>query len=253
MTIDWITVSAQIVNFLVLVWLLKRFLYRPVISAMDRREQRIADRLQQAEDRERDADRKAQDFQQRREELDSKREELLQQAREDAESEKQDLLDEARADVEDHRRQWQRQVDDEKQDFLDDLERRAAESLRTVASKAVGELAGAALEEQIIATFLERLKKLDSDTRETLADASGPVQIATAFALESSSRGRITRTVHEELTADVEVEYAQSDALLCGIELKRGAHRLGWNLADYLDDIGTRLSDAFQPAAGAES
>ncbi len=49
MQIDWLTVIAQIVNFLILVWLLKRFLYQPVINAMDQREQRIAERLQKAE------------------------------------------------------------------------------------------------------------------------------------------------------------------------------------------------------------
>ena len=43
MTIDWFTVGAQIVNFIVLVWLLKRFLYKPVLAAIDAREKRIAD------------------------------------------------------------------------------------------------------------------------------------------------------------------------------------------------------------------
>ncbi len=49
MAIDWITVSAQIVNFLILVWLLKHFLYQPIIRAMDRREQRVSERLNEAQ------------------------------------------------------------------------------------------------------------------------------------------------------------------------------------------------------------
>lgn len=49
MLIDWFTVAAQAVNFLVLVWLLKRFLYKPILGAMDAREQRIASQLRQAE------------------------------------------------------------------------------------------------------------------------------------------------------------------------------------------------------------
>ena len=44
MQIDWITVAAQIVNFLILVWLLQHFLYGPITRAMQRREQRIAER-----------------------------------------------------------------------------------------------------------------------------------------------------------------------------------------------------------------
>ena len=35
MLIDWFTVAAQVVNFLVLMWLLKRFLYKPIVYAID--------------------------------------------------------------------------------------------------------------------------------------------------------------------------------------------------------------------------
>ncbi len=42
MLIDWFTVGAQVVNFAILVWLLKRFLYKPIIDAIDAREKRIA-------------------------------------------------------------------------------------------------------------------------------------------------------------------------------------------------------------------
>ena len=55
MQIDWFTVVAQIVNFLILVWLLKKFLYGPIIRAMDDRERRIASRLEEANARERQA------------------------------------------------------------------------------------------------------------------------------------------------------------------------------------------------------
>ena len=49
MSIDWITVAAQVANFLVLVWLLKRFLYRPILDGIDAREAEIAGRMQVAE------------------------------------------------------------------------------------------------------------------------------------------------------------------------------------------------------------
>jgi F-type H+-transporting ATPase subunit b len=49
MLIDWFTVSAQVVNFLILVWLLKRFLYRPILNAIDAREKRIATELADAD------------------------------------------------------------------------------------------------------------------------------------------------------------------------------------------------------------
>ena len=52
MLIDPFTVIAQIVNFAILAFLLKHFLYDRVIDAMDRREASIAERLSEAEQRE---------------------------------------------------------------------------------------------------------------------------------------------------------------------------------------------------------
>ena len=49
MLIDWFTVVAEVVNFLILMWLLQHFLYQPVLDAIDAREQRIANQMQAAE------------------------------------------------------------------------------------------------------------------------------------------------------------------------------------------------------------
>jgi len=48
MLIDWFTVGAQALNFIILVWLLKRFLYKPILGAVDAREKRIAAELADA-------------------------------------------------------------------------------------------------------------------------------------------------------------------------------------------------------------
>ena len=108
MQIDWLTVIAQIVNFLILIWLLKRFLYQPVINAMDRREQRIAERLHNAELREQAAADTRLDYQHKIEALEQDRDALIKQAREAAESERRVLLDEARNEVAEKRSHWQR-------------------------------------------------------------------------------------------------------------------------------------------------
>ena len=84
MTVDWITVSAQVVTFLILVWLLRRFLYRPVMDAMGRREARIGERLEEARVREQAAEREEHSYREQREALHRRREELLEQAKAEA-------------------------------------------------------------------------------------------------------------------------------------------------------------------------
>lgn len=252
MQIDWITVSAQIVNFLILVWLLKRFLYQPVIRAMERREQRIADRLNEAQQREQQAGEQVQRYQDKSDELEQRREEILTKAKEEAEQQKKQLPSEAREEVSEKRDSWQRQADQEKEDFLGNLRRQVAESVQTIARKTLRDLADAGLEEQLAHRFIERLKSLDKKARQALADSSEPARIASAFELDSAVRGRLTRAIHEQLAEGIEVDYTQSPELLCGIELSRGSQRLDWNLADYMEELEAGINEAFSPTAPAK-
>jgi len=98
MLIDWFTVVAQAVNFLILVWLLKRFLYRPVLAAIDAREQKIATQLAQATQREAQAQTEREEFQRRNETLAREREAILRKASDAVDAERQTLLEAARQD-----------------------------------------------------------------------------------------------------------------------------------------------------------
>src|ERR1035438_4798524 len=96
MLIDWFTVGAQALNFLILVWLLKHFLYKPILNAIDTREKRIAKELADADAKKAEAQKEHDEFQHKNEEFDRQRAALLTKATEDAKAERQRLLDEAR-------------------------------------------------------------------------------------------------------------------------------------------------------------
>lgn len=251
MQIDWITVSAQIVNFLLLIWLLKRFLYAPVMRAMERREQRIAERLNEARERERAADRAADEHREKVNALERDRDEILTEARSAVETQKKEMLEEARASVADARRNWQRQVYQEKQEFLENLSRQASETVQAIARKALRDLADAELEEQIVRTFIERLKSLDKSTRQAMSQTTDGVHLASTFELDSAVRGRLTRAIHEYIAEGLDVSYAQAPELLCGIELTSGGRRLSWNLAQYLGELGERVEERLSVAEAA--
>jgi F-type H+-transporting ATPase subunit b len=250
MQIDWLTVVAQIVNFLILVWLLKHFLYQPVINAMDRREQRIAERLHNAELREQTAVDTTQDYQRKIEALEQDRDAQMEKAKEAAESERRELLDEARSEVAEKRSHWQRQVAEEKQDFLRSLKIQAAESIQKIARRALADLADAELEEQIIQSFIQRLSTLDKTSCQAIAAAAEPIRVTTSFELDSSIRGRLTRAVHEHIGDHNEVVYSESPDPLCGIELTVSGRRLSWTLADYLEALEQRMQEQLETTRG---
>ena len=99
MPIDWFTVTAQAINFLILVWLLKRFLFKPILHAIDEREKGIADPLAEAEAKQAEREKEREEFQHKTEAFDQDRAALLKKATDDDAAERQRLLDQARKDA----------------------------------------------------------------------------------------------------------------------------------------------------------
>jgi F-type H+-transporting ATPase subunit b len=96
MLIDWFTVIAQVINFLILVWLLKRFLYRPILNAIDAREKRIAAEISDADEKKAQALKERDEFQYKNVEFDKQRSNRIHQLEEEAEIKRAQLLDDAR-------------------------------------------------------------------------------------------------------------------------------------------------------------
>lgn len=252
MQIDWLTVAAQIVNFLILVYLLKRFLYKPVTDAMARREQRIADRLNESREREEQAEHERERLHQRLEDLEQRRDRIIQQARDEAEEERRRLMDEAREQSDAARQRWQRQAEEEKERFLDDLRDRTVDGFETLARKALADLAEAGLEAQMVRAFIARLRDMNDDSHRALAEAGGDLILTTSFELDDDTRETLQDAIQGQLGDDVAISYQRSADLLCGVELRAGGQRLGWTLADYLDRLEASIGEVLGGAKSSE-
>jgi F-type H+-transporting ATPase subunit b len=252
MQVDWFTITAQIVNFLVLVYLLKRFLYGPIVNAMDRREKRVTDRLRDAQEREAGADRRADEFQGKSDELDQRRDQLLEQAREEAAQHRKELFEDARREVENMRRDWREELGREKDSFLRDLRSQAATSVASAARRALRALADVDLEERIVSTFHDRLSKLDEEEQARLADAidacDEPLRIVTAFELSEGRRGALRDALEEQTGQPVELCFSESADLVCGIELRTPDLALAWSVDAFLGDVEEEIGEVLRQA-----
>lgn len=239
MQIDWLTVSAQIVNFLILVWLLRRFLYGPIIGAMERRQQRIKDRLREAEHARSEAEDQARAYHGKQEEWEQQRERMLAEARELVAQQRQSLEREARAEIEVIKRAWQQQLEAEREAFLRQLRRRATEQFIALAQRALGDLAGADLQQQIALGFIKQLAMLDRHAVARLLQActasGGVVKLRSRFELSASSKRQLTQAIHQRLDKTVRIVYETADDAPCGIELEVGSEAVAWSIEGYLD------------------
>ena len=203
MLIDWFTIGAQALNFLILVWLMKRFLYKPILHAIDAREQRIARELEEADKKKADAEKEREQFQKKNGEFDRKREALLNQAKGEAKAERGRLFDEARQAADALGAKRQDALKREQQNLTDEITRRTREEVFAIAGKTLMDLAGTSLEERMSEVLMRRLRELDGDAKEGLAKAlktsSDPVLLRSAFELPSEQRGRDTTCAQRNL------------------------------------------------------
>jgi len=249
MQIDWITVSAQIVNFLVLAWLLHRFLYGPIVRAMERREQRIAQRLSDAEKKREEAENEARAFHQQQQALEERRELLLAEARAAAEAERRRLNEEARADVAAQKQAWLDEIERQKPEFLRTVRQRAQENFYDLARRALGDLADVGLETQICRAFQEKLAALDPAVKTRLAEAGHKTAegaiVRSRFTLPPEAQHAIEKTIQDEILEEIPVHFRNDQDVLGGIELRLGGQTVSWSLDAYLEALEAQVEQVF--------
>lgn len=257
MQVDWFTVGAQIVNFLILVFLLKRFLYGPVMRAMDARQKRVTDRLREAEEREADADERQRELEEKRQDLDARRKDILEEARREAEDRRQELLAEVREEVEADRERWRRELDQERETFLRDLRSEMASWVARAVRRALRELADVELEERMVSLFQERIAELDDARREQLIEAARsseePFALVTTFELGEEHREALRTTLEEVLDSPIELRFAESADLVCGIELRTPSTAVSWSVDAFTDDLSERIDERLRGATREEA
>lgn len=260
MLIDWFTIFAQVLNFLVLMWLMKRFLYKPILHAIDAREKRIAAELADADARTVEAKKERDEFQRKNEEFDQQRAALLSQATDEAKTERQRLLDEARQAADALSAKRQEALRSEARNLNQAIRRRTQQEVFAIARKALTDLATTTLEERMSAVFTRRLREMDGPAKEGLAGAlktaAEPARVRSAFDLPPEQRAAIQKALNETFSADIPVRFETEPDLVSGIELTTNGQKVAWSIADYLVSLEKGVDELLQekdiPAAKAE-
>jgi F-type H+-transporting ATPase subunit b len=245
--IDWYTVAAQALNFLILVWLLKRYLYQPVLDAISAREQRIAMQLADAASKEAAATKEREEFQRKNTELESQRSALLVTATAEAKAERERQLELVRKDAEVLRSGLLESLSNDRQALSDQIIRKTRDEVLAIARKTLAELATTSLEESMSRVFTDRLRALSAEDRKLLAAsieaASGTAVVRSAFELTAQQRTAIEQAISEIRGAAVHVSFESVPSLISGVELSAGGRKLAWSIADYLAALEKRVGE----------
>jgi F-type H+-transporting ATPase subunit b len=260
MLIDWFTVGAQAINFAILVWLMKRFLYKPIIHAIDAREKRITKELADADAKKADAQKERDEFQHKNEEFDQQRAALLNKATAEAQAERQRLLDQARKAAVALSLKRQETLRNDAHNLNQAIIRRTQQEVFAIARKALTDLAGTSLEERMVDIFIHRLRELDGEEKGLLVSAikesPGPVIVRTMFDLLPAQCASTEGAIKEILGTETHVRFETAPDLISGIELTTNGQKVAWSIADYLASLEKGVDELLKkkdtPKAKAE-
>ena len=240
MQLDWTTFILEIINFLVLLWILQRFLYRPILASLDARQQRIKAETERVEQLRNQAEAlrlqyetQLVDWTQEREASRHHLDAELMQARSKALDElKKSLIDEAA----------KKQARDEAVIAAHEaaLIREATSDAYQQAAAMLVRLASPNLTQAIVELFLTDLAALGDEERVTLQKAArslntaSMVEVRSAHALEQSVQNRITQALIQAAGQTLMPVFVEDGSLIAGLRVVVGECQLHANLSDEL-------------------
>lgn len=241
MLIDWFTVGAQVLNFFILVWLLKRFLYKPILHAIDEREKLISEEIANADKKKTEAQKESDEFKHKNEEFDQQRAALLKKATDEVKDERQRLLEEAHKAADDLSAKRQEKLKSDAHNMHLAISKRIQEEVFAITRKTLNDLASTNLETSMCEMFTRRLREMEGPEKAQLADAikmvSNPVLVRSAFEIPAEQCAAIQNALNETFSADIQVRFETAPDFISGIELTTNGQKLAWSIDDYLTSM----------------
>jgi F-type H+-transporting ATPase subunit b len=241
MQISWFTVIAQIVNFLVLIWLMKKYLYKPILDAIDSRDKKIAGQIADAKKMKAEAKSSEDEFNKKNQDFDAQKKDLMDKAVAEASDQRNKLLDGAKTEAAALKDKLDKESAQAQQDLNDRLAQKTEQEVFAVTRKTLADLAGLSFEEQAVNVFIKRIDELDETARKPFVEAfkldKGPILVQSAANLPEKQQAAIEQSINRALGAKPKFEFKTSPELIGGIELTAKGYKLSWNISEYVNDF----------------
>jgi F-type H+-transporting ATPase subunit b len=242
---NWSTFILEIINFLVLVWILKRFLYKPILDVIGRRRAAIEKSLADAKNLHAEAEKLQDQYETRLEDWDHEKQKAREALDREIETEHERKLAELRASLAQETEKTRVMEARRQADARHKIEETALMQGARFATYLLKGSAGAETEKRLAELVLAELERLVpervKDLRSSYRKTSEDVVVTSAFPLPDELRQRFKKSLTEIVAPGISVRFEQNSELIAGVQIIIGAWVLNANLRDELKGF-TELS-----------
>ena len=246
MQINWFTVIAQLINFLVLVWLMKKYLYKPILQAVDEREKKIAAELADAKTKKTEAKKEQDEFLKKNDLFDSQKKKMIADATLETAQERQKLLDAAHKEAAGVKLKLEKTSKALQENLNDQLARQTQQAVFSLTKKALSEMASTTLEKQSVQVFIKKIKATSDKEKTQFLKAfqsdANPLLVKSAFDLSDKEQKLIKSEIETILGGEGKYEFKTDPKMISGIELATKGYKLSWSFSAYINSLEKSLS-----------
>ena len=235
MELDLTTFVLELVNFLILVWLLKRFLYKPVLDVIQRRRAAIHATLDEAAQTKREAEAASEQYAHRLEGWEQERQHAREELRTEIQQERARLMDELKKELASERRKAAAQAEREAEEWRYKSEEAARRNAAAFASRLLARAAGPELERRVVQAALEDLRAIPPERAATLRENAAEATIWTAHELPVALKQEVEQALHNLAPVQpLQCRFEELPELMAGLLVQLGPWTLQANLRDEL-------------------
>jgi F-type H+-transporting ATPase subunit b len=235
--LDWSTFWLEIVNFLILVWILKRFLYRPVLDFIARRRAETEEAMDGAARAREESERLRGQYENRLRDWSKERDAALSKLRQEMDQERARRLEEIRRAIEEEREKARVAEERHRREFRTHAEETALELATRFAGRILEHTSGAETTRALATLAAEGMNTLDVNRRASLREAGSQERrgtIQAAHELDAAARAALEQALGALFGADAAWEWQRVPELLAGVRVELGSWELTANVRDEL-------------------
>lgn len=237
MLLDWFTIFAQILNFFVLIVLLKLFLYGPIVQAMNERKERIAHETQALRESRAKAETLNIELRRKHDNLENREFEVMAKIHADAEKWRLQAMESARAEINIMRKEWLAALEREKEGIALNLRKKLIYEVSATAARIVHDLSGSDVEQLVLSGFMQRINVEARD----IDCGNSEILIRTGFEHTDLQEQKFKKLLEELFPAQNERIFTTDSKLGLGIELIAGDRKWEWNLNSYVTELENKI------------
>lgn len=248
MEIDFFTLVAQIINLIILLFLLRKFLYLPVLKAVEARQKLIADELESAALARKQAQKEEARCAAKMQEIEAQKQDILAKVQQEAQQLAAKLGDEADAQYKQSQKRLHDKLVAEQKNFDVTVQHLVVEHFNKFADSALKQLAGTDLNDLVIRQFENKLSSLTESEKKAFAksfQSKKIISVKSAEALSADGKSDLENRLKEvlKLPEKVQFEYSVDKELIGGLCIQADEQMISWSLQSYLQDFKNNLNN----------